>query len=76
MTYCINCSPENHVFQALMAVRAHDDEVGVQLLGVLNDGLCRSAGVPDHHLDRNLLVFQFLGDGIQVFEARLDFGGG
>jgi len=73
VTYCINCSPENDVFQALMAVSPHDHQVGLELFGITHDSVLGIAGMANDGLHWNLLIFQCLLDFSQILPARLHF---
>ncbi len=75
MTDCINCSPEHYVFQAFMPMRAHDDQIGLQLLGIAHDLFLGDTRVPNHHFHRNLLILQLTNDPVEVLVAGFHLGG-
>ena len=56
MTYLINCSPEDDVFQAFMAMGAHYEKVRAQVLGHSYNFIARIVRVPNQsmHLDPGL----------------------
>src|SRR6266545_8075063 len=62
---------EYKVFKPAMAVCAHDDQVGVDFLGVAHDGPLRRGGVPYHGLYFDVFGPQAVGNPVQVPAARL-----
>lgn len=76
MTYCINCSPENDVFQALMSVCAHYNQIGVDLLSTTDNFGFWISGVLNNDLDIDALRLQIMRNIAEVLLASGDFRGG
>src|ERR1039457_35014 len=72
----INGVAENQIFQATVAVSAHDDEVGLDLVRVADDLLAGGRRVADGGFDGDALSAEGLRDTIRVWLAGFDFGGG
>src|ERR1039458_429617 len=72
----VNGVAENQIFQATVAVSAHDDQVGLDLARVADDLLAGRWRVADGGFDGDALIAEGLRDAIQVLLAGLDLRGG
>src|SRR5689334_16180894 len=71
----INRCPENQVHDAGMSMRAHDHQVGVNLLCDRDDGLSGTVRVSNHTRDLNASIPQSITNIGNIFIASLDLSG-
>src|ERR1019366_9575047 len=71
MPYGTDGGAEDQVLQSAVAVRAHDHQVGVDLLGVTQDFLGGGDRMGDRGDHANPLIAQGLGDAFEVLAAQL-----
>src|SRR5688572_29884932 len=58
VTYCINCRSENQVFQALMSMSGHNQQIRLEFPGRLNDLRSWRICMPDYSFSVDSLGFQ------------------